>query len=89
MALGATPADIFRGVLRRGLGLAALGVTLGLGATLGLTHFMQSLLFETSPYDPAVYALVAALLIGVSALAAWLPARRATRINPVEALRAE
>ena len=89
MALGATPTDIFRGVLRRGLGLAALGVTLGLGATLGLTHFMQSLLFETSPYDPAVYALVAALLIGVSALAAWLPARRATKINPVEALRAE
>ncbi len=89
MALGATPESLQRLVLGRGLRLATLGVLLGLGAAWGLTRFLQSLLFETSPRDPLIYGAVAVGLLGVAALACWLPARRAAKVDPMEALRAE
>jgi putative ABC transport system permease protein len=89
MALGAAPGDLLELVLRRGLVLAALGVIIGLGAAWGLTRFLRTILYETSPHDPITYAGVAVVLLGVAALACWLPARRAARVDPVDALRAE
>ena len=89
MALGATPESLQRLVLGRGLRLAALGVLLGLSAAWGLTRFLQSLLFETSPHDPLIYGSAAIGLLAVALLACWLPARRAAKVDPLEALRAE
>jgi putative ABC transport system permease protein len=89
LALGATPEDLHRLVLTRGLATATIGIIAGTAAALGLTRFMQSLLFETTPYDPLVYVGVGAVMLAAAALACWLPARRATKVNPVEALRAE
>ena len=89
LALGATPTNLHRLVLTRGLTTAAIGIIAGTLAALGLTRFMQSLLFETTPYDPLVYVGVGAVMLAAAALACWLPARRATKVNPVEALRRE
>lgn len=89
IALGASPDDLLRMVLRRGLGLAALGVAIGLGASWGATRFLATVLYETSPCDPATYAGVAMILLLVATVACWLPARRASQINPNGALRAE
>lgn len=72
-----------------GLLLAGIGAALGLAAAFGLTRLMLSLLFGITALDPATYAIVSALLIGAAALASYLPARRATAVDPVEALRAE
>jgi putative ABC transport system permease protein len=87
LALGATPEDLHRLVLTRGLATAAIGIIAGTTAALGLTRFMQSLLFETTPSDPLVFVGVGAVMLAAAALACWLPARRATKVNPVEALR--
>jgi putative ABC transport system permease protein len=76
-------------VLRHGLKLAGLGLFIGLAAALGFVRFLQSSLYEVSPFDPVSFAAVALLLSAIGALACWLPARRATRINPVEALHSE
>lgn len=89
IALGASPDVLLRMVLRRGLALAAFGVVIGLGASWGATRWLQSVLYETSPYDPATYAGVAIVLLVVAAAACWLPARRAARVDPMAALRAE
>jgi putative ABC transport system permease protein len=89
LALGARPRDLQKLVLRGSLTVAVLGVLLGIGVSLGLTRFMQSLLYETTPSDPAVHIVVAALLLVMAALAAWLPARRAAKVDPLVALRAE
>ncbi len=89
LALGALPSDLHRLVLRRSLTTAALGVAVGIGGALALTRFMQSLLFETTTYDPVVHFVVAVLLLAMAAVACWLPARRAARVDPVVALRAE
>ena len=89
LALGATPGNLRRLVLQRSLTTVALGVAAGIGAALALTRLLQSLLFETTPYDPIVYVAVTLLLLAVAALAAWLPARRAAKVDPVIALRAE
>jgi putative ABC transport system permease protein len=89
IALGATPDVLLRMVLRRGLALAALGVAIGLAVSWGATRFLQSVLYETSPYDPATYAGVTAMLLVVAAAACWFPARRAARVDPMAALRAE
>jgi len=66
-----------------------MGVTLGLGGALGLTRLLRTLLFEVSPIDPLVLGAASAVLIAVAAAASALPAFRATRVDPVEALRAE
>jgi predicted permease len=91
MALGATAAAVQQLVLSRGLGQLALGVVLGLGGAFGAAHVMSNagLLIQTSPNDPAVFVAITALLLGVGLAACWLPARRASRIAPTEALRNE
>ena len=89
LALGATPEDLHRLVLTRGLATATIGIIAGTAAALGLTRFMQSLLFETTPSDPLVFVGVGAVMLAAAALACLLPARRATKVNPVVALRAE
>jgi ABC-type antimicrobial peptide transport system permease subunit len=75
--------------VRHGLLLAGIGAVLGLAAAAGLTRLMSSLLFGVKALDPLTYAGVAALLITAAAFASYLPARRATAIDPVDALRAE
>jgi ABC-type antimicrobial peptide transport system permease subunit len=89
IALGATPENLQWFVLGRGLRLTMLGIALGLGAAWGLTRFLRTILYETSPHDPITYAGVAVVLLGVAALACWLPARKASMVNPIEALRTE
>jgi len=89
MALGASPADIVRDVVRRGLALAALGLAAGVAAALALSRLLSSLLFQVRPHDAATYAAVSALLLVLTAGASWVPARRATRIDPTRALRTE
>ena len=89
LALGAQPANLHRLVMKRGLTTAAVGVAVGIAGALGLTRFMQSLLFETTPYDPLVYAAVAAILLTAAVAACWLPARHAARVDITRLLRAE
>ena len=89
MALGSTTHAVIGLVLRNGFKLAGLGLLLGLGLALGLGRLLQSTLYEVSPFDPVSFAAVALVLAAIGAVACWLPARRATRVNPVDALRAE
>jgi putative ABC transport system permease protein len=89
MALGAQASDVLRMVIWRGVSLALIGVALGLAAALALTRVIKNLLFEVSTTDPATFALIALLLIGVSLIASYIPARRATRVDPLQALRHE
>jgi len=89
LALGSTPAGVRRLVLRDGLRLALVGVVLGLAGALALTRLLRSELFEVSATDPVTLAGAAAVLVLVAALATWLPAQRATRVSPMEVLRAE
>jgi ABC-type antimicrobial peptide transport system permease subunit len=76
-------------VLRQGTKLALAGVVIGVGAAFALTRLMTDLLFGVSAHDPLTFVAVAALLIVVAVLACYIPARRATRINPTVALRYE
>ena len=89
LALGAPAGEIRRLVVLRGLGLAGAGVALGLGLALWGARHLEGLLFEVGARDPAVLGGVAALLLAVALLAAWLPARRAVRVGPLEAMRPE
>jgi predicted permease len=89
LVLGATPAGLAALVLKRGLRLGGLGIVIGLMTAAVLSRFMQSILFKTNPHEPLVYVAVALVLLATTALACWLPARRAAKVNPVEALRAE
>ena len=86
MALGAHARDVLGLMLRDGMKLAGLGVALGLPAAFALTRLMRSMLFGTSPADPATFAAVAALLLLVAGAASYLPAWRATRVDPLVAL---
>lgn len=89
LALGASPRDVLRMVVGRGLRLAGLGVAIGLVAALVLTRLMQGVLYGVTPTDPLTFVGVAAALLAVAAFASWLPARRATRVDPLVALRSE
>jgi putative ABC transport system permease protein len=89
MALGAMPANVIRLVMRKGLTMVAIGIGAGVIGAMGLTRFMTALLFETTPYDAAVYVAVAIVLLIAAILACWLPARRASRVDPMTALRCE
>ncbi|HLW76023.1 MAG TPA: FtsX-like permease family protein, partial [Bryobacteraceae bacterium] len=89
MALGAQRGDVLRLVLGQGIRLALMGVAIGLAASLALSRLMTGLLFDVQPADPSTLAAVAILLSIAMLAACWLPAYRATRIAPVEALRAE
>ena len=86
IALGASSADIFRLVIGNGLRLAVAGTIIGLVASFALTRLMASLLFQTSATDPITFVASAAVFAVVAALASYLPARRAMRINPTDAL---
>jgi putative ABC transport system permease protein len=89
MALGAQASDVLRMVIWRGMSLALVGVALGLAAALALTRVMKNLLFEVSATDPATFALIALLLVCVALIASYIPARRATRVDPLQSLRHE
>ena len=87
MALGAAAADTLRLVLGRSLRLVAAGTACGLIASLAVTRVMSGLLYDVSPLDPVVFVAVSLLLAGAGLVASLVPARRATRVDPIEALR--
>ncbi len=89
MALGAQIGDVRKMFLWRGLWLTAIGIAIGIGLALMLTRVMSAFLFGVGPMDPATYAAVSAVLAGLTLVAVYLPARRASRVDPVVALRAE
>jgi putative ABC transport system permease protein len=89
LALGAGARDVLRLVIGQGLRPALLGVALGLAGALGLTRLMKSLLYEVSATDPLTFVVIALLLVLVALLACWIPARRATKVDPMIALRCE
>jgi len=89
LALGARTGEVRKMVVFQGMRLALAGVAIGLGAAYGLTRLIATFLFGVKERDPMVFAVVAVALAAVSLIAVWLPARRATRIDPVVALRYE
>ena len=89
MALGATRRDVLRLVLTRALRIVLAGLVVGLAGAAGVTRVLQTFLFGVTPTDPLVFTAVTLLLLAVGLMAAWMPARRATRIDPWAALRAE
>jgi ABC-type antimicrobial peptide transport system permease subunit len=89
LALGAEHGGVRNMVVFQGMRLAIAGVIIGLGSAFGLTKLIASLLYGVKARDPMVFIAVPLLLTAVALLAVWLPARRATRVNPVDALRSE
>jgi putative ABC transport system permease protein len=89
MALGAAARDVLKMVAKQGAILAAIGIVAGLGAAFGLTRLMSSLLYNVEPNDPLTFAAVSLMLAGVALLASYIPARRATKVDPIVALRYE
>jgi len=89
LALGARVGDVLKLVIKQGMRLALIGVALGLSAALALTQLMKGMLFGVAAADPLTYAGIALLLTAVALLACWIPARRATKIDTMIALRSE
>ena len=89
MALGAQAAHVLKLVVGQGFVLTVIGVIIGLAGAFGLTRFLKTLLYGVTPTDPLTFVLVSVSLFVVSALACYLPARRATKVDPLTALRYE
>jgi putative ABC transport system permease protein len=89
MALGAQAGDVLRMVIFRGMGMVLIGVALGLAAAFALTRVMKNLLFHVSATDPAIFVLISLLLVSVAFIASYIPARRATKVDPLRSLRHE
>ena len=89
MALGAQRADVARLVLSQGLGMSLLGIAIGIAGAIAATRLMSTLLFGVKPLDPAAFTASAAVLLAVALAACWFPARRASRVDPLVALRYE
>jgi ABC-type antimicrobial peptide transport system permease subunit len=89
VALGAQSGDVVRLVVTDGLRLAGVGVAIGAGLAFWAGRWVKPLLFNVSPRDPAIFAIVATTLIGVAIAASWLPALRASRVDPNVALRSD
>jgi putative ABC transport system permease protein len=89
MALGADSLAVLRLILQQGMKLVLIGLALGLAAAFAITHLLKSLLFGVSTTDPLTFVVIASLLTLVALLACWVPARRATKVDPMIALRCE
>jgi putative ABC transport system permease protein len=89
MALGAQRADVLRMILGFGFRMTLAGVVIGLAGALASSRLLASLLFQVSAINPLIFSFASAVLVGMAILASFLPARRATRIDPMQALRAE
>lgn len=89
VALGAQSKDVLSLVIGQGMKLVVVGLGIGLAAAFGLTRLMRTLLFNINPGDPLTFALVAVALMGIALLACYLPALKATRVDPMVALRSE
>jgi putative ABC transport system permease protein len=89
MALGARTGDVARMVLREGLAIGIIGTAIGLAAAYGTTRLLASLLYGVTATDPLSFVLAAAIMLAVALVASYVPARRAARVDPLVALRAE
>ena len=89
LALGARSGTVFRQVVGHGMLLAVVGVVIGISGAFALTRYLEGLLYEVRPTDPITFGGVAAILLSVSLIACFLPARRATKVDPIIALRYE
>ena len=89
MALGACRGDILTMIMRQGLFLTLVGLVLGIIGAFALTRFLTSVLYATQPTDPTTFVVVSLTLIAVALLASYIPARRATKVDPIVALRYE
>jgi putative ABC transport system permease protein len=89
MALGAPSGQVLAGVIGYGLKLSAIGMAIGIAGALALRRYLATLVFDVSTADPMVYGTVAALMLAVALLACYVPARRASRVDPLVALRCD
>jgi ABC-type antimicrobial peptide transport system permease subunit len=89
MAMGARSGDVLKMIVRQGLRLTLIGMGIGLAGSFAATRVLSSLLYGIRPTDPATFAAVSLFMVGVAVLAAYIPARRATKIDPIVALRYE
>jgi putative ABC transport system permease protein len=89
IAIGAEPKDVAQYVVRGGLTLSFAGILIGIGVAIALTRYMSSLIYGVSAFDPTTFVIVAVLLLCIAIAACYVPAMRAAKIDPIEALRTE